>query len=355
MTQITKPDNRCYPEKVDNEWLSQVLAYSGHNGVVRSFTKKNIGTGQVGQNVRFELDYASGNGPSSLVGKFASDDPVSRQTGIAVNDYLKEVLYYQQIEPTVDIRTPKIYFSAINLDQADEFVLMMEDLTPGVQGDQLAGCNADQAALAITELAGLAGPRWCDPTLKDIEWLAPTMPADNPRALWDMVCPGFLERYGDKLKPEHARLVTDLGEKFHLYNGNTPDKFTLVHIDYRLDNMMFGGPYPITVVDWSPSIGTGGADAAYFMGTGMDAAPRAACEVDVLKQYHQRLKSYGVDNYTFDECWNDYRLSSFAGLVMAVIASMIVNQTERGDEMFMTMLRRSADMALHLDGLDLLK
>jgi hypothetical protein len=34
---------------------------------------------------------------------------------------------------------------------------------------------------------------------------------------------------------------------------------------------------------------------------------------------------------------------------------MIVNQTERGDEMFMTMLRRSADMALHLDGLDLLK
>ena len=94
MTQITKPDNRCYPEKVDNEWLSQVLAYSGHNGVVGSFTKKNIGTGQVGQNVRFELDYASGNGPSSLVGKFASDDPVSRQTGIAVNDYLKEVLYY---------------------------------------------------------------------------------------------------------------------------------------------------------------------------------------------------------------------------------------------------------------------
>jgi len=87
----------------------------------------------------------------------------------------------------------------------------------------------------------------------------------------------------------------------------------------------------------------------------MDAGPRAACEVDVLKQYHQRLKGYGVDNYTFDECWADYRLSSFAGLVMAVIASMIVNQTERGDEMFMTMLRRSADMALNLDGLDLLK
>ena len=34
---------------------------------------------------------------------------------------------------------------------------------------------------------------------------------------------------------------------------------------------------------------------------------------------------------------------------------MIVGQTERGDEMFMTMARRSADMALHLEALDLLE
>jgi hypothetical protein len=39
---------------------------------------------------------------------------------------------------------------------------------------------------------------------------------------------------------------------------------------------------------------------------------------------------------------------------MAVLASMIVGQTERGDEMFMTMYRRSAAMALDLDALSLL-
>ncbi len=40
---------------------------------------------------------------------------------------------------------------------------------------------------------------------------------------------------------------------------------------------------------------------------------------------------------------------------MAVIASMIVAQTARGDDMFMVMARRSADMALELDALKTLR
>jgi aminoglycoside phosphotransferase (APT) family kinase protein len=145
------------------------------------------------------------------------------------------------------------------------------------------------------------------------------------------------------------------GQSFSAYSQRDPDIFTLVHIDYRLDNMMFGGPYPVAIVDWSPSLGSGAADAAYFMGTGMDAYLRQPDERHLLKEYHDRLVAYGIDNYDFDACWRDYRHNSFAGLVMAVIASMIVGQTERGDEMFMTMLSRSADMAIDLEGLAVLK
>jgi len=39
---------------------------------------------------------------------------------------------------------------------------------------------------------------------------------------------------------------------------------------------------------------------------------------------------------------------------MAVIASMIVGQTDRGDDMFMAMANRSAQMAIDLASLDLL-
>jgi hypothetical protein len=346
------PENCCYPKDVTTEWLTDVLVHAGHRAKVRAFDMINIGTGQVGQNIRFTLDYSEGQGPASVVIKFASDDPVSRQTGIAVNDYLKEVLFYQQLNPGLDITTPDILFSAINLSQPDQFVLVMEDLAPAQQGDQLAGCSADEASLALGELAGLSGPRWCDATLRKLDWLVPPdRKQASPSALWDMTLPGFLQRYENRMSSEHIDLARRLGDHFLAYNKPVTDAFTLVHIDYRLDNMMFGGPYPLAVVDWSPSIGTGAADAAYFMGTGLEAPERAKCEVRVLQEYHQRLVSYGVGNYDFDTCWLDYRHNSFAGLVMAVIASMIVAQTDRGDDMFMTMARRSADMALELDAL----
>lgn len=349
------PKNCCYPKQVTPEWLTEVLNHAGYEATVVDFSMANIGTGQVGQNVRFELTYSQGEGPASIVGKFASDDPVSRQTGIAVNDYLKEVLFYQQLQASLDITTPRIYFSAINLEQPDEFVLMMEDLTPGVQGDQLGGCSADQASLALTELAGLAGPRWCDQSLKQIDWLAPAQLGEaDSVSMMDMFLPGFIERYQHRLSNEHIKLATGLGERFESYSLQDPDIFTLVHIDYRLDNMMFGGPHPLAVVDWSPNIGSGAADAAYFMGTGMEAESRRQHEMSLLKDYHQRLVAYGIDNFSFDACWQDYRRNSFAGLVMAIIASMIVGQTERGDDMFMVMARRSADMAIDLDALDLL-
>jgi hypothetical protein len=355
MSATTTPENCCSPKDVTAQWLTKVLNHAGYSAEVAGFTRQNVGTGQVGQNVRFELSYSHGEAPDSIVGKFASDDPVSRQTGIAVNDYLKEVLFYQHLQPCVDITTPKIYFSAINLEQPDEFVLMMEDLAPAVQGDQLGGCSSDQASLVIQELAGLAGPRWCDESLKQLDWLAPPKLAGaDVGAFWNMLCPGFIERYAHRMAPDHIKLLERFGEHFVEYSTYEANNFTLVHTDYRLDNMMFGGSYPVVIVDWSSNLGTGGDDAAYFMGTGMDAELRRKDERHILKEYHSRLLSYGIDNYTFDACWRDYRRHSFAGLVMAVIASMIVGQTQRGDDMFMVMVKRSADMAIDLEALDLI-
>jgi hypothetical protein len=50
-----------------------------------------------------------------------------------------------------------------------------------------------------------------------------------------------------------------------------------------------------------------------------------------------------------DEAWALYRRYTFAGFVMAVVASMIVKQTDRGDEMFMAMANRHAQHVVDLD------
>ena len=130
-------DIRPNPDEVDAAWLTEVVAKRGFTGEVTDFEAESIGTGQVGENVRFSL--IGENVPSSIVGKFPSIDPVSRQTGIEQNNYTREVLFYQSIQPTVKVQTPNVFHTDIDL-ASHEFVLMMEDLAPGQQGDQLTGC-----------------------------------------------------------------------------------------------------------------------------------------------------------------------------------------------------------------------
>jgi hypothetical protein len=81
---------------------------------------------------------------------------------------------------------------------------------------------------------------------------------------------------------------------------------------------------------------------------------RRSCEETLVKRYHDALVGYGVSGYSFEQCWDDYRRSSCASLIMAIFASMMVGRTDRGDEMFMAMANRSAQMAADLDMFTLL-
>ena len=54
-----RPDIRA-PGEVDAAWLSAVLASGGVDASVRSFEAKPVGTGQIGDSVRFRLTYDRG-------------------------------------------------------------------------------------------------------------------------------------------------------------------------------------------------------------------------------------------------------------------------------------------------------
>src|SRR5262245_46409774 len=90
------------------EWLTDILHGAGHSAVnVRSFTCAQIGTGQIGKCIRFALDLDGDDptAPRCLVGKFPSDDPTSRATGVALQNYIKEVTFYRELRHRVSINT----------------------------------------------------------------------------------------------------------------------------------------------------------------------------------------------------------------------------------------------------------
>lgn len=345
------------PEHVTPEWLTEVLRSAGALGAgrVTSVEATPVGTGQVGDSFRFTLGYEGGDGPPTLVGKFPAVDATSRQAAATTRTYEVETRFYQQLRDRVDITTPTPYVALLDVD-ANDFVLLMNDLAPAVQGDQLAGCDADAAALAMREIARLHGPVWDDATLADLDWLDRS--TDEGRAFYVQLMatlyPGFLDRYGDRIDAAVVDAGNRLMERLPRYLAPRPGPRTAAHGDFRLDNMLFAPDgSSVTTVDWQTvALAPGVTDVSYFLGTSLDPELRAGREQDLVREYHDSLRAGGVD-HPFEQVWADYRRYAFSGFLMAVLASMIVGQTDRGDEMFMAMANRSGRMAVELDTLAL--
>ncbi|MGH0029245.1 MAG: phosphotransferase family protein [Myxococcota bacterium] len=348
-------------DTISAEWLTDRLRAAGHDVRVTGFRGRRIGTGQIGKCIRYELDLAGDDAtaPRSLVAKFASDDPSSRQTGMQLGNFVKEVSFYRELQQRLRIATPRCYAAEID-GTGPDFVLLLEDLAPAVQGDQLAGCSPEVARAAVLELVGLHAPSWCDASLRGIDWLGEPS-ADTValgKALYAAQLPGFLERYGPRLEADEAAIIEAVGSSKGAPFELLDDVFGLVHIDDRLDNLLIDTsttPPRITAVDWqSITIGRPLSDVAYFLGAGLLPEVRREVEEDIVRAYHAALVEAGVEGFGWEDCWRDYRRGVFSGFGVTVIASMMVEQTERGDEMFVAMARRHSRHAIDLGSAEFL-
>jgi len=342
------------PDDLTIDWFEHLLRRHGHHRVeIRSFDAEPIGTGQIGRCLRFRFDYAEDDGaPATLVGKFPSDDPTSRAAGVALKNYLKEVTFYRELVERVSIRTPRCYFAEI-VDAGPEFALVLEDLAPARPGNQLVGCEEPVARAAVLELVGLHAPGWNDRSLLGRAWLDDGVGAGETATTdaYREQLPGFIDRYGSRLGDAHQRIIQAAGERSGAFLPRR-DPFSLIHVDYRLDNLLIderSDPPAVTTVDWqSITLGPPLNDVAYFLGAGMLAEPRRAVEESIVREYHERLCGAGIDGYDWTACWNDYRRGAFAGFAVTVIASMLVQRTKRGDDMFVAMATRHSEHALDL-------
>lgn len=356
---MTAPRPVYDPDEVDAGWIQAVLESSGaiDGPSLTGIESEAIGTGQVGCNIRYRLTWDPPEaGPASVVGKFASRDPASQAAGIQTQTFETEVAFYRELADTVDICRPHCFFAAGEPGTAN-VVLVLEDID-GSAGDQLAGCSIDQATLAVEQAARLHGPRWGDPGLAEVPWLAAKRANPmTPGPIIAMMWPTFVERYGDRLSEESIEAGRKLAEAT-TWADPRPGDTTLCHSDYRLDNMLFSASSsarPLTVVDWQTvQLGIGTADISYFVSAAVDPETRRAHELELVRHYHRALATYDTGGYTFDRCWEDYRRHSFGGFFMAVFAAILVQRTERGDAMFMRMANGAASQIVDLDAFEFL-
>lgn len=350
------------PARIDLDWMTGALRRAGALGDARviDIIRKPVGNGLVGDSYRFSLTYSEPHpgAPASVIGKFPAADPESRRAGSAHLLYLREVSFYRELAHTLAITTPRAFVAEIDPD-TDDFTLILEDLAPARQVDQLAGCSIEDAKIAIVEAAALHASRWNDPALESLDWLT-IRPARASAAIQEAlpaIIGLFKDRYRDMLEPEFLTLVTKLPNVLARISADRSSPRTVQHADFRLDNVLFdikGGAKPMATLDWQTvSVGPGPMDVAYFLSAAVDPTDRRLHETDLVRFYHAELVRRGVRDYGWDQCWRDYRRQTLHGILMGVFSALSVERTDRGDALFLKMTRGACEQALDHHSFDL--
>lgn len=345
-------DFPTHPSAVQPDWLNDRLRAAGllDRGEVTAVRWEPIGTGQVGDSARFHLSYdRAGAGPGTLAGKFPAEDQMSRGTAAAFGLYAKEVGFYREVAPQLGVRVPQALAAEIADDGVD-FVLLFEDLGPARGGNQLASCSAADARAGIRQAAAIHGPSWGNEALTGIDWLQPREgQAEQIKALYGNAQAIFRERYAGSLEPEFMAICEELNEAKEHWFGREGGPKSIVHGDFRLDNMLFdikGGAEEIAVLDWQTvAAGNPLMDIGYFLGTGIGDELRRAHEDELLELYCAEMTARGVA-LTKDAIWDDYVLGAIHGISTAVFSAAYVERTERGDANFLSMARGGCALAL---------
>ena len=334
---------------IDESWLDQALRSGGRipAGRIVGARPEPVAeaVGLMGEITRFwlEWDTPGPEHPTSVIAKLPSALPENRELAYAMGYYEFEHRFYSEVSAGCAMRTPLTWYSGADVARG-RFALLIEDLADHERIDQMDGAPPDRAAAVVDSLAALHAQWWASPRLADHDWL-PDGLGDEVRVYGDLCrgsWPAFAEATEDVITEEDRALAERFLERYDTMIDRSLDApHTLVHRDFRVDNMHFDDGEPV-VFDWG-SVAHGGGlyDYAYFVAGSMTVADRRAHGPELLDRYRSGLAAAGieVDDATFGE-WHD--VGALFCLVVPILAggSVLDTRDEKGDRLIAEGLRR---------------
>ena len=352
--------------EITTEWMTGALRGSGTIGpdtsvVTLHADPRGAGIGFMGEVATVEVGYSgpAGDAPRRIVAKFPTHSDDVRTMMHPTRVYEREHRFYEKIAKTSPIRTPDVYHVTCEVSDdpaAERYMLLMEDLGDLELGDQLAGVSPEQAESALVGLARHHARFWNRAGLEDASFI-PTINGPLNKAgegIYNASLPGFKDVFSSALLPEMVPVAEAYGSNHPLLLDRLAEMpHTLVHFDYRADNMFFddseSGGGSVVVIDWqSISIGGGAADVGYFLGQNLSIADLRAHEDDLLHRYHDTLTVNGVRDYPFEQFFEDYRLGVVYGWVIPVFAvGSLDTSSDRAMALWTAVLERIQDAIFH--------
>ncbi len=359
MTQLALPKT---VDEITPEWLTAAMqSTNSATGTVTAVDAVpiGVGVGVVGALFRITPTW-DGDGPKTVIAKMPSS-PSARFVAEMLSMYRRESRFYEQLSVRTPVPHATCYYSQLDWETQD-FILLLSDLAGGRIVDQIVGCTLEEAEVAVDRLAELHAAFWNDAALRPSDWLPIINDSPLPEAAafaYEQGWPVMDGLFGDTLSPA----IRAFGSTFHtvlpgLMERLSHPPFTMSHGDYRLDNIFFNDTpdgLDLTLCDWQlVDTSRGGRDLGYFVSQSMTKEMRGQHERDLTRRYVEGLASRGVNDYSFDDAWLDYRVSTLFCLVYPIVAGgSIESQDERSVRLTGDMLDRCVTAIEELNCLDL--
>jgi hypothetical protein len=350
-------------EDITPAWLTSMFRESGLLSAadVRSIAVEPIGVGVgfLGQLARLRVTYdrLENGAPPTIVAKLPTLDPGGRQICQLFRFYEREIRFYRDLAHEMPIRVPRCYGSAMDV-AADDYVALLEDLGGLPMGSDAAGCTAVEAETAIRSIARVHAGWWETPALERLDWIPMVNDPIHHLAqgAYQQALAPFLQTFGDHLSPKMRVITEKMAPRIvELQNLGSQFPRTVLHGDYRLDNVFFDGAR-IAVIDWQIACrGQGIFDVAYFLSGCLEPAVRRTEEMRLLRLWYDLATDGRAGRFSFDDALVDYRRSVLYCHLYSVIAiGSLDAANERGMQVFTGWLRRRSAAIEELDAAELM-
>lgn len=384
---LTHTDVPFSLDDINKEWLTAALRENGiiDKESVEELSLRHLGTeaGFNGEVAILQLQYSDPeiDAPKSMVLKIPTALK-NRILGQTMGLYEKEIRFYRDLQPSLNIRSPCHYYSALDIaDDPDmvlermvglnklpmwliaaltkvvswligktprRYVLLIEDMSGHRMGDQMDVCSNEDVRRILRTIASLHSQFWKSEQLSTMSWIAPvTSTSKIVHMMFGQSIGKFRSANKDHLSGRQMQLIDWVAENgMALTDKLGAESGTLLHGDVRLDNVCFDdASQEALLFDWQTmQRGPAGMDLAYFLSTAVPVEADETSINELIAFYHGELQAKGVEISLARLRWQ-YELGMLA-MVHRIVPTLYGDQMDLGSDRGTKLMQQWVDKIL---------
>lgn len=306
-------------DEVTVKWLSAVTGWE-----LRSIRAEQIGVGVGVSSAVYRIHLEGSACPDRVVVKLPALDPAAVFTSTMLRMYIREAGFFNQLASESPIRVPVCHHASVD-EQTSSFVVVMEDLGGLRSVDQVRGMGLSDAERAVDEIAAWHAQWWG--RAEELADAGITVSLGDP--IYTAVLPMVFAEGWEKVSaampvaPAVAQVAPRFGAGLaSLLASLAASPTTMLHGDYRADNMLFAPDGSVALLDFQLiGTGSGSYDLAYFLTQSIESDLAHQHERALFDRWLGGLRRGGVPEADLTGLWEQYRIAALFCLVYPIVAS----------------------------------